>query len=104
VAEIYPLGQNRIFYRPQGFTPDLDVWVVMVDTNLVRGEKKKLDKLDHKNELGLYYFWYTFSKEGTYVGIFYEGDKKVTSQAYSTRRLPTDGGFRSFLGNNVINT
>lgn len=105
MAEIYPLGKNRIFYRPQGFVEGLTVTVDMIDPDLQDDDGVELTEF----RAGLYYFDYYFSIEGTYIGIFYEDGKKRTSQAFSTRKLParvdvTEGGFRPFLGDNVVNT
>lgn len=92
MAEIYPIGQNRIFYRSQGFTPGLNISVEMLDPELEMGSRDDLDETEHP---GLYYFDYVFLLEGTYIGIFYEGDDRIASQAFSTRNLPTD------LGSNI---
>lgn len=93
MAEIYPLGKNTIFYRPQGFTEGLTVTVDMVDPDLENHNGIILTELEKTSEFdgGLYYFEYNFIKEGTYIGIFYEEGEKVTSQAFSTRRIPTQG-------------
>jgi len=90
MAEIYPLGKNRIFYRPQGFIVGLLLTVDMINPRL------KLDNQNSNNDKleliefgdGLYYFDYLFSLEGTYIGTFYENGVKKTSQAFSTKRIP----------------
>ena len=98
MAEIYPLGENRIFYRTQGFIEDLFIAVTMTDPDLITAFTIFLTEFDG----GLYYFDYTFLKSGTYIGVFYEDGVKRTSQAFSTRRIPAKG-MSTFLGSNVIN-
>jgi len=84
------------------------VEVDLLDPSFKNNVKRPLTKVKDSEQhviLGLYSFLATFLKEGTYIAVFYEDGDEKTSQAFSTRRLPTDsGGFRSFLGDNVINT
>jgi len=94
VAEIYPLGKNRLFYKTSSkYLPD------EVTADLIDSELNKLTNLLLKsveNVPGLYYFEPFFSKEGTYIVIYYEwriGDPaptEKTSQGFSTRRIPAE--------------
>lgn len=104
MAEIYPLGKNRIFYRPQGFVEGLIVTVDMIDPRLKLNNQNDNDDMIMLIEFGegLYYFDYSFSLEGTYIGIFYENGKKRTSQAFSTRRIPAATKPFIFRGDQVI--
>lgn len=109
MAEIYPLGQNRIFYRTSPLSNPVEVTADLLDPDLnnhVHIVLEKVVDLDESIIPGLYYFEPFFSLEGTYIAIFYEDGVEKTSQAFSTRKIPTvseGGGFRSFRGENVIN-
>ena len=100
MAEIYPLGQNRIFYRPRRFVTGLEITVEIIDPGLKNHDEIPVEELEETP--GLYSFVYDFTKEGTYIGIFYEGGEKVTSQAFSTRRIPTDGGGVRIVGSSRL--
>lgn len=112
MAEIYPLGENTIFYRTATNPEPEEVTADLLDPDLnnhVSIELTKVRDSDGYIVPGLYSFKPIFSKEGTYVAVFYEGigeDKKFTiSQSYSTRKIPAEGEFRirrSSLGPNVI--
>ena len=104
MAEIYPLGKNRIFYRTRTLPVPGIVTVNIIDPNLNNDISTELIGVDIVS--GLFYFEATFSMEGTYVAIFYEDGKEKTAQAFSTRKLPAvvEGRdrFRSSPGDNVI--
>lgn len=117
MAAIYPLGQNRIFYRSSfkvGISPPFQVIVELIEDNpdpeLIGVTEIELTNVGPKVP-GLFYFEAFFSEEGTYMAIFYEvqdeGDLRIekATQSFSTRRIPatTIGGFRPSLGDNVIN-
>lgn len=111
MAEQYSFGWNRIFYRSTGFKGVLTK-VDFLDPSLFNhisvNPIKNVDDI-----VGLYYVEYTFDQEGIWVGIFEEeytldnGTKSVkkTSQNFRIVKEPEfRGGFRLFLGDNVINT
>jgi len=99
MAEIYPLGSNRIVYRSTNFAGGLGIFVDLYGPDGLRMPSVPLTELGE----GLYYFEFTFSKLGIYTGLFYENGTKRTSQNFNIRGNP-DGGFRPFRGDNVINT
>lgn len=102
MAEQYEPGIQRIFYRAANFATDLIVTVNLVDPDLKNDVRIVLDEVDKEGIPGLYCFEHFF-REGNYIAYFYEGDELKWSQAYSIRK-ESKGGFRSFLGSNVINT
>ena len=102
MAEQYEPGRQRIFYRAANFATGLTVTVNLVDPDLNNDTTIELDEVDMESIPGLYCFEYTF-REGNYVAYFYEGGALKWSQAYSIRKNLV-GGFRPFLGDNVINT
>lgn len=105
MAEIYPLGKNRIFYRTRTLPVPGVVIVNLIDPNLKNDISIELIGVEIVS--GLFYFEAIFSLEGTYIAIFYEDGKEKIAQSFSTRKLPAVveeiGRFRSFRGNNVIN-
>lgn len=114
MAEIYPLGENRIFYRTNSKEQPDEVRADLLDPDLnnhVHLPLKKVVDVDGNVIPKLYYFNPFFSTEGTYIAIFCERIEEgewieKATQAFSTRRLPTiseGGGFRSSPGDNVIN-
>lgn len=114
MAEIYPLGLNRIFYRvsPTSNPPE-KITVDLIEDNpdaaLIRLLLNNKELIEVGAIQGLYYFDADFPEAGTYIAVFYEwrGEDKIekASKAFSTRKLPvrdvTVTGSR-FLGENVI--
>lgn len=105
MAEIYLPGDNRIFYHIRTENYDgVKVKVDLLDPDL--NNQTNIELIPVIGIPGLYYFNYTF-REGSYVAVYYEiKDGEVVrkwSQAYSIRK-EVGGGFRPFLGDNVINT
>jgi hypothetical protein len=99
MAEIYPPGKNRIFYRATSFKIGLTVTADIIDPDLCSDCSIALTEVvDVK---GLYYFDYTF-RVGPYIVYFYENGVETWSQAYSIRK--DSKGFRASPGSNVINT
>lgn len=105
MAEIYPLGENRIFYRTSTVPPPDKIEVDLLDPELNNDRIELTSVVDSKglDISGLYYFEANFSKEGTYIAIFYENGSDIprASQAFSTRRIPAEGEFK-YKGLNVI--
>jgi len=103
MAEIYPLGKNRLFYKSASNINTGKLTVHLVDPDLIYTEVA-IELIKVEGVLGLYYFEATFSKEGTYIAIFYEDGREKISQAFSTRRIPAEGVLRIVRakGPNVI--
>jgi len=101
MAERYAPGCQRIFYRSANFTTDLVVTAKLIDPDL-NDVSISLEETNKVRIPGLYHFDFCF-REGNYIVYFYEEDILKWSQAYSIRKN-VEGGFRSFLGDNVINT
>lgn len=99
MAEIYPPGINRIFYRATSFRIGLEIKANIIDPNLCSDIWMILTEIT--NVKGLYYFDFNFSV-GPYIIYFYENNIEKWSQAYSIRK--ESSGFRFSLGDNVINT
>ena len=107
MAEIYPLGKNRLFYKTSSKSLPDEVTADLIDSELNKLPNLLLKSVE--NVPGLYYFEPFFSKEGTYIVIYYEwriGDPtptEKTSQGFSTRRIPAESRPRPYPGDNVIN-
>lgn len=82
MAEEYPVGKNRIFYRATAFKEGLDVKVNLLCPNL--DNHKDIDLIEF--EEGIYYFDYDFRQEGVWVGVFFENGDKKTSQNFRIRK------------------
>jgi len=94
MAERYPPGRHRIFYRSTSFQSGLDVTVIMLGPDDVWTDEVPLEDVGN----GLYRLDYLFNREGTWVGLFSEdGVKKVTQNFLVLRERPKN------LGNNVVN-
>lgn len=72
-------GINRIWYRPVNFQIGLDVQLRLWDPDL---SKKNLQKFTEFEE-GLYYLDYNFDQRGTWMGIIYENEIKITANTFS---------------------
>ena len=101
MAEQYTPGLQRIFYKSTGLKEDLHIEVTLFDSAL--NNNATIELTEAKNIKGLYYFDYTFY-EGIYIAYFRENGAERGVQVYSIRKEVGGGGFRSFLGDNVINT
>ena len=101
MAERYPLGVGRIFYRAKVFATGRTVTMDILNPSLKWMEGIKLMEIGE----GLYYIDFNFAMKGTYMAIFYEGGEKVISQNffvnYEPAREHLAGG--SFRGSFVIN-
>lgn len=97
MAEIYPPGKNRIFYRATSFKIGLEVKADIICPELCSDGVVILTEVTGVK--GLYYFDYVF-KVGPYIIYFYENGVERWSQAYSIRK--DSKGFRT-PGDNVIN-
>ncbi len=103
MAEIYPPGDNRIFYHIRANSDSVSVRVDLLDPDL--NNHTNIELTPAAGIEGLYYFDYTF-REGPYIAVYFEIKNDIVvrkwSQAYSIRK--ESGGFRSSPGGNVINT
>lgn len=99
MAEIYPPGVNRIFYRAKSFKEGLNVSADILDPDL--NNHVSIPLIEINGVKGLYYLDYNF-REGSYILYFYENGVETWSQAYSIRK-ESSKGFRASPGNNVIN-
>jgi len=100
VAEQYIPGLQRIFYKSTGLKKGLDIEVTLFDSALNNNATIVLTEADDIK--GLYYFDYIFY-EGVYIARFREDGVESETQVYSIQK-ESSGGFRPFLGDNVINT
>jgi len=94
MAERYPPGHHRIFYRSTSFQEGLDVTAKLLSPDDVWNDEVTLEDVGN----GLYKLEVWFDKEGTWVGLFFEdGVKKVTQNFLVMRERPKN------LGCNVLN-
>ena len=105
MAEIYPLGQNRIFYKASKDKDGLVVTANIFDPSLEVKSHHVFTKVPETQRI--YSADVDFYTEGIWIAIFYEdegeGAVEKTVQAYNTKKFPTDTRSRPFLGDNVIN-
>jgi len=94
MAELYPLGVQRIFYRASNDS-DLIVKAKLYDPNFVIDEEVYFSKLEGSRRI--YYGDVNFYVEGIWLAIFYENDVEVTTQVYNTKKISAAGDF-TFLG------
>jgi hypothetical protein len=94
MAERYPPGRHRIFYRSTSFQEGLIVTVRMLNPDDVWLDEVTLEDMGS----GLYRLGIQFDKEGTWVGLFSEnGMKKLTQNFLVMRERPRN------LGSNMLN-
>lgn len=94
MAERYPPGRHRIFYRSTSFQEGMSVSMKMLNPDDVWSEEVELDDVGN----GLYKFEFLFNREGTWIGLFYEnGVKRVSQNFLVMREMPRN------LGCNVLN-
>lgn len=100
MAENYPVGKNRIFYKATAFRENLVVTVDVLDPQFNKYCGIQLVEVDGMG--GLYYFDFTF-EIGTYLMVFYECGQKTVSQVYNA----LGGGSCNFpaykIGGSLIN-
>jgi len=102
MAELYPIGEQRIFYRATSDSDDLIVSAVIFDPSLVFSYS--LTGTDFcKLKDRIYSTLFTFDVEGIWIAIFYENGVETATQAYNTKKLPAIGEFKGGnKGPNVI--
>lgn len=85
MAERYPPGHHRLFYRATAFQTGLTVSAKMLGPDDVWSDEFELEDVGN----GLYRFEFYFKQEGTWVGLFYEnGEKKVSQNFLVMRERP----------------
>jgi len=102
VAELYPPGIQRIFYRTNK-DEDLVVTAKLLDPNLISLYFYIFSKVPGYDRL--YYAEVDFYMEGIWMITFYENGVEKTSQAYNTKKLPAEADIkviRRDKGPNVI--
>ncbi len=101
MAEQYPPGVNRIFYKSTGFIEGLTVSVDILYPDMNDDDGIILIEVGG----GLYYFDYDFPSIGVYAAVFYEDGVKRCPQVYNIRRESgaTGGGLVMRFGNGIIN-
>ena len=72
-------GINRVWYRPVNFLEGLDVKLRLWDPDLIKKDLIDFTELEE----GLYYLDYSFNKRGSWIGIVYEDEVKVTSTTFN---------------------
>lgn len=75
---MYEQSRKRIFYKANNFATDKTVTAYLWDPNLNKSSLQTFTELEE----GLYYLDYTFDKEGSYVGKFYEDDIPTVSGVF----------------------
>lgn len=110
MAEQYIPGKQKIFYKSTGLK-EVYVRVTLFDSELNNHLDWTLlypafDKTTGKLIIGLYWFEHVFYK-GIYVAYFqehYKGEWVDSGVQVYNIKEDFKGGFRSSLGDNVINT
>lgn len=78
MAERYPSGENRIFYRSIGFREGIVVTMDIISPSLSWNEGILLTEVGK----GLYFLDFDFYEDGTYGAVVYENGQEVISQTY----------------------
>ena len=93
MADFYPTGNVRLFYRSVGSRTDIipTANVTQPDFSVLSG----FELLNLNN--GLYCFEHVFTKEGSYLIVFYENGLMTTIQHLEIKRN------RNATGNGLIN-
>jgi hypothetical protein len=81
----YYRGINRIWYRASGFKTGV---VVQVRLRQPIGIQIDALTLTESEDKGLYYLDFDFSKEGQWVGIFFEDGLKIASDIFHVTGRP----------------
>lgn len=96
MAEIYPPGDNRIFYHIRGDSDGVTIKVDLLDPDLNNHTNIK-ELIPVVGVKGLYYFNFTF-REGSYFAVYREirGGETIRkwSQAYSIRKDSLEPSFQ----------
>lgn len=93
MAERYPPGRHKIYYRASAFQEGLTVSVKMLNPNDIWSDDMEL--MDVGN--GLYRFEILFDISGTWVGLFSEDGVRKLSQNFFVYREISKGTGRNLL-------
>jgi len=102
VAELYPLGIQRIFYKASN-DGNLIVTAKIFDPNLGIKNHYTFTKVLGTNQI--YFADVDFYTEGIWIAVFYENGEEKAIQAYNTKKILVEGEFKLRDGNkgpNVI--
>ena len=83
MPDFYAVGTNRIIYQAHAYKVGEEVTVRLWKPDLTRTYSLDLVELDE----GIYYLDFDFEVEGTYVGLFYEGNKVKAVSVYRVQAL-----------------
>jgi len=72
-------GVNKVWYRARAFKSGVTVQVKLIAPDF---KKYPLIDLAEWESEGVYWFIFDFRRPGTWLGIIYEDDKKVTSNTF----------------------
>jgi len=96
VAELYPPGIQRIYYKAVKDTDDLIITAKILDPNYPNSEVVNLPTFEKVSEVGRIYFTeINFYMEGIWIAVFSENDVETAVQAYNTKRIPSEVKRRS---------
>jgi hypothetical protein len=82
MAEDYPLGTSKLWYRSTRFKEGLVVTADFRGPDLIKYSGLSFEEARE----GLYYLDYTFQTSGIHIVIIYENGIKVTSQNFRITR------------------
>lgn len=91
MAELYPSGVQRIFYKASK-SGNLNVTAKIFDPNLEIENHHIFVKVP--GTVRIYYADVNFYTEGIWIAVFYENGDEKTVQAYNTKRIPVEGEFK----------
>ena len=95
MAERYPPGPVRLWYRATGFAEGVNV----VGDFRGPGGIRDMGLTFTEDSDGMYYLEYNFTMAGSYALMMFEDGVKKTSQNFLIEKLPS-GGLR---GSNLLN-
>ncbi|MBE3102110.1 MAG: hypothetical protein IMZ47_07590 [Firmicutes bacterium] len=98
MAELYPCGIQRIFYRTS-VREILAIRVKMLDPSLGDGGIRYYSLIKVPGTLATYFADVNFYAEGIWIAVFYENGVERTVQAYSTKKVSITGGSTTVTGN-----
>lgn len=94
MAERYPPGRHKIYYRSTGFQEGVTVTAELLSPSGEWLEEVTLDDMGK----GLYQMVVNFTQAGTWVGLFSEDGMRKLSQNFFVCRERT-----TFPGHNLLN-
>ena len=87
MAELYPMGLQRIFYKASR-NGNFNVEASVRSPDLSSATQYSFSKLEGTERI--YFSDVDFFTEGIWIAIFYENGEEKQVQAYNTKKLPSE--------------